>query len=125
MTTPALTVQGIGMPLIGGYHPYGLASILTGLDSNRLLFHLRISVTERCECEKVSRRIKKALDVFTRIRNLIMVTTRSADKRKLSSVKSSNALSKIELRDNGVYIAAEDHSSELERKKLQNLFCRT
>ncbi|GFU70252.1 uncharacterized protein TNCV_903941 [Trichonephila clavipes] len=24
-----------GMPSIGGYHPYGLASILTGLESNR------------------------------------------------------------------------------------------
>ncbi|GFT21458.1 nibrin [Trichonephila clavipes] len=38
MTTPVLTVQTKHcrrMPSIGGYHPYGLASILTGLESNR------------------------------------------------------------------------------------------
>ncbi|GFW71401.1 nibrin [Trichonephila clavipes] len=28
-------VMVIRMPLIGGYHPYGLASILTGLEFNR------------------------------------------------------------------------------------------
>ncbi|GFV51538.1 nibrin [Trichonephila clavipes] len=31
MTTPVLSL----MPSIGGYHPYGLASIVTGLESNR------------------------------------------------------------------------------------------
>ncbi|GFV22949.1 hypothetical protein TNCV_2624021 [Trichonephila clavipes] len=36
MTTPALTVQtSKRMPLIRGYHPYGLVSILTGLESSR------------------------------------------------------------------------------------------
>ncbi|GFX78649.1 nibrin [Trichonephila clavipes] len=36
MTTPVLTVQNCRrMPSIGGYHPYGLASILTGFESNR------------------------------------------------------------------------------------------
>ncbi|GFU92265.1 uncharacterized protein TNCV_1338461 [Trichonephila clavipes] len=29
------------MPSIGGYHPYGLASILTGLESNRACVHGR------------------------------------------------------------------------------------
>ncbi|GFY06488.1 nibrin [Trichonephila clavipes] len=36
MTTPDLTMQTCRrMPSIGGYHPYGLGSILTGLESNR------------------------------------------------------------------------------------------
>ncbi|GFX57348.1 nibrin [Trichonephila clavipes] len=35
MTTPVLTVHCRRMPPIGGYHMYGLASILTGLESNR------------------------------------------------------------------------------------------
>ncbi|GFT95713.1 uncharacterized protein TNCV_310891 [Trichonephila clavipes] len=36
MTTPVLTVQYCRrMPSIGGYHPYMLTRILTGLESNR------------------------------------------------------------------------------------------
>ncbi|GFU73549.1 uncharacterized protein TNCV_3359891 [Trichonephila clavipes] len=34
MTTPALSDCRL-MPSIGGYHPYGLVSALTGLESNR------------------------------------------------------------------------------------------
>ncbi|GFW06682.1 nibrin [Trichonephila clavipes] len=40
MTTPVLTIETV--PLIGGYPPYGLASILTGLESIEHVWDMQI-----------------------------------------------------------------------------------